>query len=39
MKRFSVSVCIIMIGLFISGCATWHGAKRDTSRVWNVVTS
>jgi hypothetical protein len=27
------------IGIFISGCATWHGAKRDTSRVWDVVTS
>lgn len=39
MKKFYVLVSLIMIGIFISGCSTWHGAKRDTSRVWDVVTS
>jgi len=39
MNKFFVFVSIIMIGYFISGCATWHGAKRDTGRIWDVVTS
>ena len=29
----------LFIGIGMSGCATWHGAKKDTSKVWDVVTS
>ncbi len=29
----------LFVGMSMSGCATWHGAKKDTTQVWNVVTS
>lgn len=29
----------LLMGIFMNGCATWHGAKKDTTQVWNVVTS
>ncbi len=30
---------ISLVGISMSGCATWHGVKKDTSRTWDVVTS
>ena len=37
------SLLFLMITLFVSismsGCATWHGVKKDTTQVWNVATS
>ncbi len=37
------SLIFMMLTLFtvmsMSGCATWHGVKKDTSRTWDVVTS
>ncbi len=29
----------LFIGISMSGCATWHGVKRDSTQVWNVATS
>ncbi len=29
----------LFIGISMSGCATWHGVKKDTTQVWNVATS
>jgi len=38
-KSLLVLMLTIMVGFLFSGCATWHGAKRDTSQIWDVVTS
>jgi len=29
----------LFVSISLNGCATWHGAKKDTKQVWNVVTS
>ena len=29
----------LFVGISMSGCATWHGVKKDTTQVWNVATS
>jgi len=29
----------LFMGISMSGCATWHGLKKDTSRTWDVVTA
>ena len=37
------SLLFLMFALFVgtsmSGCATWHGIKKDTSRTWDIVTA
>jgi len=27
------------LAFFFSGCATWHGLKKDASRTWDVATA
>ena len=40
MKRPLLFLMItLFIGGIMSGCATWHGVKKDTTQVWNVATS
>jgi len=40
LKRSLLFVIVtVFIGVSMSGCATWHGVKKDTSRTWDVVTS
>ena len=34
MKRFLSLFVIITIGFLVSGCATWHGVKQDSSKAW-----
>jgi len=38
-KSLLIFMLTIMVGFLFSGCATWHGMKRDTSQVWDVATS
>jgi len=38
-KPLFVLMLIVSVGFLFSGCATWHGAKKDTSQIWDVVTS
>lgn len=43
MYSMKKSLLFLVVTLFtvinMNGCATWHGAKKDTAQVWNVVTS
>lgn len=32
-------IAALFIGMSMSGCATWHGVKRDASKTWDVVTA
>jgi len=38
-KSILILMLTIIVGFLFSGCATWHGVKRDTSQVWDVATS
>ena len=29
----------VFIGISMTGCATWHGVKKDSKEVWNVAKS
>jgi len=40
MKKILIYMMItLFVSIFMSGCATWHGLKKDTTQVWNVATS
>ena len=38
-KPLLVLMLMVVVGFLFNGCATWHGMKRDTSQVWDVVKS
>ena len=38
-KSLLFVVFTFIMGISMSGCATWHGVKKDTSRTWDVVTA
>ena len=38
-KSLLFMMITLFAGIAMSGCATWHGVKKDTSRTWDVVTA
>jgi len=40
MKKYLLFLMVILfMAISMTGCATWHGVKKDTTQVWNVATS
>jgi predicted small secreted protein len=38
-KNLFIFIFIAALGFLFSGCATWHGLKKDASRTWDVATA
>jgi len=38
-KQSLLRTALLLSGIFISGCATWHGIKKDTRQIIHVVES
>jgi len=40
MRRFLLVLTLLAATSFLfSGCATWHGLKKDAERTWDVATA
>lgn len=37
MKIIYGLICFIILSFSISGCATWDGVKKDSSKAWEVT--
>ncbi|WP_153015090.1 entericidin EcnAB [Sulfurovum riftiae] len=38
-KTLLVLTLLTALVFLFSGCATWHGLKKDASRTWDVATA